>query len=208
MPMAEGQGGRHSLVRCARPAGARVDTRWCEGRGVLVRGARLAGAKGDARWCEGEACGCEGRRSLVRGRGLRVRRGDARWCEGWGLLVRRATLVGAKGDARWCEGRGLRVRGSTLVGARVEACWCEGRHSLVLVDGCGLFRREWYTVTPRHATVRLRMAGGNRGKCFGTAALAGGGSEGRGSRRCSGAPYGFALAHSRAKQIRTLPPVQ
>src|SRR6476620_9129811 len=34
----------------------------------------------------------------------------------------------------------------------------------------------------------------NRGKCFGIAALAGGGAEGRGSRRFSGAPYGFALA--------------
>src|SRR6478752_4781387 len=34
----------------------------------------------------------------------------------------------------------------------------------------------------------------NRGKCFGTAALAGGGAEGPGSRRFSGAPYGFALA--------------
>src|SRR3954464_2513791 len=42
----------------------------------------------------------------------------------------------------------------------------------------------------------------NRGKCFGTAVLAGGGAEGRGSRRFSGAPYGFALARWRAQAER------
>src|SRR6478672_3227321 len=42
----------------------------------------------------------------------------------------------------------------------------------------------------------------NRGKCFGTAALAGGAAEGRGSRRFSGAPYGFARARWRAQAER------
>src|SRR3982751_3963668 len=44
----------------------------------------------------------------------------------------------------------------------------------------------------------------NRGKCFGTAALAGGGAEGRGSRRFSGAPYGFALPRGRARAEQTV----
>src|SRR4051812_36271782 len=42
----------------------------------------------------------------------------------------------------------------------------------------------------------------NRGKCLGIAALAGGGAEGRGSRRFSGVPYGFALSRLRAQAER------
>src|SRR6478735_1809534 len=74
----------------------------------------------------------------------------------------------------------------------------------VLSPGAHLHLVLWpWRGAPRHRATRRQCESvwpeENRGKCFGTAALSGGGAEGRGSRRFSGAPYGFALVRWRVQ---------
>ena len=167
---------------------------------------RLAGARASLRCDESDACWCC-RRGVVRvtprHATVRVRMaGGKPWQVFWHSRLAGGGLRGA--DQGGFPERHTRERHSLVRGARL--CWCEGRHSLVrgrglLVRGrrlAGAAGAEWCDVTPRHATVRVRMAGGKPWQVFWHSRPGRRRAEGRGSRRFSGAPYGFALARSGA----------
>ena len=81
------------------------------------------------------------------------------------------------------------VLGAVTETSVVAVAWC---------PAAGATRRQCESVWPEE----------NRGKCVGIAALSGGGAEGRGSRRFSGAPYGFALPRGRAQAEQNLGPTR